>query len=99
MNVVNRRLDGPPTQGRARECARRLRQLERRQERAKTERMVAVLAEMPPEELAALSRLGPAEVAYLEEQVDMADALVEMAPAGEEPMAYARAVLKALERP
>lgn len=98
-NQVNRREDGPPTQGRARECARRLRQLAKKQEKEALKQLVDVLCALTPEELARLEQLDEAQVAYLEEQVDIARAAVETAPAGTDPTDYAKAVLKALEKP
>lgn len=106
-NVVNRNLDGPPTQGRSRECRRRLRQLARRDAppplaihvTREMRDLVEAIQALPPEVQDGLMVLDDAELAYVENQVDVAQALVETAPAGVEPMEYARRVLAAMGGP
>jgi hypothetical protein len=84
-NIVNRSQNGPPTQGRRGECARRLRQQRRREEKrakvlvgqdAEVERLVHALDALAPEELARLTCLDDAQLGYLELEIDRRDAEV-----------------------
>jgi hypothetical protein len=68
-NAVNRRLDGPPTQGRARECARRRKQVAKELDR----RLVDALYSMESSELAQLQQLDDAQTGYLEHEIARAN--------------------------
>lgn len=94
-NKVNRRLDGPPVQGRTRECARRLRQRARRAEEEETERLVHALSGLSDKEVEAMLALGEADLAYVEDQVAQADLGVTTGVPERSMEDYARAILKA----
>jgi hypothetical protein len=90
-NVVNRNLDGPPTQGRSRECQRRVRQRLRQEERAAEiavgedenfAHLCEALCELTPEELAQLQALDESQCAYVEDEIAQAEARVEVVEPG-----------------
>lgn len=104
-NMINRNLDGPPTQGRGRECRRRLRQLAR-QKRPDVapvpqdmRQLVSALFDVPEPLLEHMAQLDEAQLGYVEDQVETAQALVETAPAGVEAVEYAKKVLAAMNTP
>lgn len=69
MNHINRNLNGPPTQGRKRECARRLRQ----QQKAHDRTLIEVFSEMPDDAVSALLTLDDAQCGFVEDQIEQAD--------------------------
>lgn len=77
MNVINRNLNGPPTQGRRRECARRLRQ----QQKAHDRTLVEVFSEMPDDTVSALLMLDDAQCGFVEDQIEQAAVTQETKPA------------------
>lgn len=92
-NKVNRGDDGPAVQGRSRECQRRLRQRFRQEEKQaliavgedeQFTRLCNALCELTPEEVAQLQALDESQTAYLEDEIERADAQaeVEVVPRG-----------------
>ena len=89
-NNINRNLDGPPTQGRRRECLRRQRQQFRVLEKqmkpelqaranAEMERLLNALCDLPPEHVDALQALDDAQCGYVEEEIRKADLRADIA--------------------
>lgn len=91
-NHVNRRLDGPPTQGRRRECERRLRQQHKETDRT----LIEALDQFHERELADLAALDAAEQGFLEAQIALANLGHNPELLRDDPETYARAVMDAV---
>src|SRR5215204_6189788 len=88
-NHVNRRLDGPPTQGRRRECERRMRQQHKEADRT----LVEALDQFHERELADLAALDVAQQGFVEAQIAAANLGIDLFP--DDTTAYAQAVMDA----
>lgn len=92
-NSVNRHADPAdrtdPTQGRRRECARRLRQMERQRQKA----LVKAMHTLPQDALSQMEALDDAQAGFLEHTAEQ-----HLLTAGDaSPEGYARAILAAAQ--
>lgn len=92
-NHVNRRLDGPPTQGRRRECERRMRQQHKESDRT----LVEALDQFHERELADLAALDAAQQGFLEAQIALANLGHNPELLRDDTEVYAEKVLEAVE--
>ena len=93
-NSVNRSPNGPPVQGRRRECLRRLRQQQKKRTQETERRIVEALHSLPLSVVERLAELDDAQTAYLEEEIARADIAADLLT----PEQFAEYVLRAAQR-